>query len=142
MHDEARRYFERIELRGGMLAAVETGFFRREIAEAAYQYQQSVDRDDRVIVGVNRFTQAEEAPVETLQVDPSVEALQIESLRRVKAARHADDVDRVLSEIRRAAETGVNTFPALIEAARARATVGEIVRALADVLGRQTLHEQ
>lgn len=142
MHDEAQRYFERIDARGGMLAAVETGFFRREIAEAAYQYQQSVDRDERVIVGVNRFTQAEETPVETLQVDPSVEALQIESLRRVKAMRHADDVGRVLAEIRRAAATGVNTFPALIAAARARATVGEIVRALADVLGRQTLHEQ
>ena len=142
MHDEAQRYFERIESHGGMLAAVESGFFRREIAEAAYQYQQAVDREERVIVGVNRFTQSDETPVETLQVDPSVERTQIESLRRVKASRHADDVRRTLSEVRRVAESGGNTFPALIAAAQARATVGEIMGALADVLGRHVLHEQ
>jgi methylmalonyl-CoA mutase, N-terminal domain len=142
MHDDAQRYFERIESHGGMLSAIESGFFRREIAEAAYQYQQAVDREDQVIVGVNRFVQSDETPVETLQVDPSVEATQVESLRRVKARRHADEVQRVLSEVRSVAAGGGNTFPALIAAARARATVGEIVEALADVLGRYTLHEQ
>ena len=142
MHDEAQRYFARIESRGGMLAAIESGFFRREIAEAAYQYQQAVDREDKVIVGVNRFTQSDDPPVETLQVDPATESTQIESLRRVKASRHADDVRRTLSEVRRVAECGGNTFPALIAAAHARATIGEIMGALADVLGRHVLHEQ
>ena len=142
MHDESLRYFERIEKYGGMLAALDAGFFRREIAEAAYRDQQAVDREDRIIVGVNRFTQAEEKPMEVLEIDPAVESTQIESLRQRKADRLQSDVDRALAEIRRAAAGNENTFPALIEAARARATVGETIAALADVLGRHVLRDQ
>jgi methylmalonyl-CoA mutase, N-terminal domain len=142
MHNEALQYFEQIDSHGGMLAAMEAGFFRREIAEAAYQYQRAVDREEKVIVGVNRFTEADDKPVEVLQVDPAVETMQIESLGRVKSLRSQDDVARTLSEVRRAAAAGDNTFPSLIAAARARATVGEIITTLADVFGRQTMNEQ
>jgi methylmalonyl-CoA mutase N-terminal domain/subunit len=142
LYDEARRYFQRIDDYGGMLAALYAGFFRREIAEAAYTDQQAVDREERIIVGVNRFTQAEVHPVETLQVDLSVEAAQTASLRKIKSQRSGSDVERTLADVRRAAADKSNTFPALIAAAQARATVGEIMAALADELGRQTLTEQ
>lgn len=142
MYDESQRYFDRIKASGGMLAALESGFFRREIAEAAYQYQQSVDREDRIIVGVNRFTESEERPVETLLHDPTVESTQVESLQRIKRRRDQAEVECALAEIRHVAATGDNTFPALIKAAGARATLGEIMGALADVMGRHQLHEQ
>ncbi len=142
MHDDAEGYFERIRSYGGMLGAIDAGFFRREIAESAYQYQRSVDQDDNVIVGVNRFVQPDEVRVETLQVDASVENTQVESLRCIKSARSASDVLRTLAEVRQVAAAGGNTFPALIEAAKARVTIGELVKGLADVFGRQSLHEQ
>lgn len=142
MHDDAERYFERIRSYGGMLAAIDAGFFRREIAEAAYRYQQTVDRDEQVIVGVNRFTQPDEAPVEILQIDPAIETTQVESLQHIKSRRSNSDVQRTLAEVRRVAAAGGNTMPALIEAARVRATVGELIKALADVFGRHTLNEQ
>ncbi|MBS0205128.1 MAG: methylmalonyl-CoA mutase [Planctomycetes bacterium] len=142
MYDESLRYFQRIEESGGMLAALAAGFFRREIAEAAYQYQQSIDRDERVIVGVNRFTQSDETSVETLQHDPGVEPTQVESLQRIKTLRNRGDVERTLSQIRKVVATNENTFPALIDAARARATLGEIMGALSDVMGRHQLQEQ
>lgn len=142
LSEASRRYFERIESQGGMLPAVQSGFFRREIAEAAYQYQKEVDREERVIVGVNRFTQSDEPRVETLQVDPLTETRQLEALQRVKQQRQAPDVERALSDVRRVADAGMNTIPALVVAAQARATVGEIMAALADVLGRHILKEQ
>lgn len=142
MHDDVERYFERIQSYGGMLPAIEAGFFRREIADAAYRYQQGFDRQEKVIVGVNRFTQPDDHPVETLQVDPSVEASQIESLRRIKSVRNNSDVTRNIAQVRHASENGDNIFPPLIEAAKARATIGELVNALADSFGRYVLHEQ
>lgn len=142
MHDEAERYFERIASAGGMLEAVQSGFFRREIAEAAYREQQAIDRGERVIVGVNRFVEPAGAPLETMQVDAAAESGQLASLLEIKTRRNASEVAGALSDLRRSATTGENMFPALLQAAVARATVGEIMSALADIFGRQTLHEQ
>jgi methylmalonyl-CoA mutase N-terminal domain/subunit len=136
MQDEAHRYFERIEELGGMLAAIDRGFFRREIAEAAFAYQREVDAKHKLIVGVNAFTEAEEKPIDILTVDHALEREQIESLGRVKQDRSADDVRRALDAVRRAAGAQQNVMPALLDAARARATVGEVMHALADVYGR------
>jgi methylmalonyl-CoA mutase N-terminal domain/subunit len=133
---EAWEYFERIEQVGGVLAATESGFFRREIADAAFRYSQEMDRNEFITVGVNAYQEREEAPIETLKIDPSVETEQIESLDRVRAARDAAAVSAALKMVRRAAADGVNVMPALIDAARAHCTVGEIVNALADVYGR------
>lgn len=141
LHADAVLYFERIASAGGMLNAIETGFFRREIAEAAYANQQSVDRDEQIIVGVNRFVEPDEPLREIMQVDPAVEATQISSLRSIKSRRDSGEVAGSLSDIRRSAATGDNLFPALLAAARARATVGEIMSALGDILGRQSLRE-
>jgi methylmalonyl-CoA mutase N-terminal domain/subunit len=142
MHDAAIRYFEQIASAGGMQGAIQTGFFRREIAEAAYAEQQEVDRGERVIVGVNRFVEPPGEPLEVMEVDMSVESEQIESLRRVKSQRSSNEVAGALSDVRRSASTGENIFPALLAAAQARATVGEIMSAMADIFGRHSLREQ
>jgi methylmalonyl-CoA mutase N-terminal domain/subunit len=132
----ARRYFERIEQLGGMLPALEAGFFRREIADAAFAYQRDVDARRKLVVGVNAFEEVEEKPLDVLEIDPVVEREQVASLRRVKEGRDAAAVGRALLEVRRVAATADNLMPAFLEAARARCTVGEIMAALADVFGR------
>src|SRR5262245_12455030 len=136
MQQEAKRYFERIEEQGGMIAAIEKGFFRREIADAAFAYQREVDAGRKLIVGVNAFQQPDEKPLETLVIDDTVEKEQIGSLRRIKGQRERGAVERALAEVRRVAATKENLMPAFVEAARARCTVGEIMNALADVFGR------
>src|SRR5262249_41874091 len=136
MEQEARTYFERIEEQGGMLSALEAGFFRREIADAAFRYQQEVDARHKLIVGVNAFQEADEKPLETLVIDHTVEEEQLGKLRQRKARRDNGAVQRLLAEVRRVAATRENLMPALIEAARARCAVGEIMAALADVFGR------
>lgn len=141
LHDDAVQYFERIASAGGMLNAIKTGFFRREIADAAYADQQSLDRGEQIIVGVNRFVEPEQPLPEIMQVDPTVEASQVASLRSIKSRRNSGEVAGCLSDIRRSAATGDNLFPALLAAARARATVGEIMSALGDMFGRQSLRE-
>ena len=121
------------------MPAIEAGFFRREIADAAYQYQCAVDGGKKKIVGVTDFVEREERKIELLNIDADVETKQTESLRRTKTERSRDHVDRTLNAVRRAAESRANVFPVLLDAARARATVGEIMDALADALGRYVM---
>ncbi|MEQ8791242.1 MAG: methylmalonyl-CoA mutase family protein [Pirellulaceae bacterium] len=136
MAAEAERYFEQIESLGGMLEALERGFFRREIADAAFAYQRQLDAERKLIVGVNAFQQAEQKPIELLTVDAAVEQEQIERLRKLKLQRDNDQVGRTLDALRRAAEGDGNLMPALMEVAHARVTVGEAMAALAEVFGR------
>jgi methylmalonyl-CoA mutase N-terminal domain/subunit len=136
MQQQARTYFERIEDLGGMIAALEAGFFRREIADAAFTYQREVDAKHKLIVGVNAFQEAEEKPIETLAIDEAVEKEQVERLQQIKAKREGEQVRKMLDQIRRVAATKENLMPSLVEAARLRCTVGEIMKALADVFGR------
>jgi methylmalonyl-CoA mutase N-terminal domain/subunit len=136
MQQDARVYFERIEELGGMIPALESGFFRREIADAAFTYQREVDAKRKLIVGVNAFQEAEEKPIETLVIDDTVEKEQVGRLRQIKAKRDGEQVRKMLDQIRRVAATKENLMPVLVEAARARCTVGEIMNALADVFGR------
>jgi methylmalonyl-CoA mutase, N-terminal domain len=136
MQTEARTYFERIQQLGGMIAAIESGFFRRDIAEASFAYQREVEAGRKIIVGVNAFHEPDEAPIELLQIDDAVEREQVAALQAVKDQRSADDVRRALDEVRRAASGPRNMMPALLDAAGARATVGEVMNALADVFGR------
>jgi methylmalonyl-CoA mutase, N-terminal domain len=136
MQQDARRYFERIEELGGMIAALEKGFFRREIADAAFAYQQDVDAKRKLIVGVNAFTEEAEKPIDILQIDDEVEKEQVSRLRRIKQQRDNGAALRCLDAAKRVAATKQNLLPAFLDAARARCTVGEIMNALADVFGR------
>jgi methylmalonyl-CoA mutase N-terminal domain/subunit len=136
MEQHARQYFDRIEQQGGMIEAIERGFFRREIADAAFAYQREVDARRKILVGVNAFREAEDKPIETLSIDEAVEKEQLASLRHTKEQRDAQIVQRALEEVRRVAGTSENLMPALLEAAHVRCTVGELMNALADVFGR------
>jgi methylmalonyl-CoA mutase N-terminal domain/subunit len=136
MQQEAHNTFHRIEELGGMLSAIERGFFRREIAEAAFAFQRAFDAKQKIIVGVNAYQETDEKPLDVLTVDHAVESDQIASLQQVKRRRSQDDARRALDTVRSAAEAQENIMPALLEAARARNTVGEVMQALADVYGR------
>jgi len=124
----------------GVVEAIEQGWFQREISDAAYDFQRNVRSGRFILVGVNDFTEGGDAPEPaTLYVDPSVEARQLDRLRKVKASRDARVVDVALERIRRdAADPTVNLMPALLDAARAYVTVGEVTHALETVFGTWT----
>ncbi|WP_406694340.1 methylmalonyl-CoA mutase family protein [Singulisphaera sp. Ch08] len=136
MQHDARGYFDRIASVGGMIPAIEAGFFRREIADAAFAYQREVDAKRKLIVGLNAFVEADEKPMETLTVDDRVERDQIATLRATRGRVDAGELRRCLGEVRRAAAMSQNLVGPLLQAAHARASVGEMMDALADVFGR------
>jgi methylmalonyl-CoA mutase N-terminal domain/subunit len=123
---EANDYFRRIDELGGVIPAIEENFFQREIAEAAFRQQSEVESGRRVIVGVNRYQLADEAEPELLRVDPAVEGEQVARVQAVRARRDAAAVEEALRRVREAADGDENLMPALIDAARAYATVGEM----------------
>jgi methylmalonyl-CoA mutase N-terminal domain/subunit len=136
MAQEARNYFDRIEALGGMLPAIDRGFFRREIADAAFAFQREFDAKHKIIVGVNAYQEAENKPLDILTIDHAVEGEQVAQTRRVRKERSGEEQRRTLDAVRRAAEAQENLLPTLLDAARARATVGEVMVALAEVYGR------
>ena len=131
----AVEYLERIEAAGGMLRAIETGYVQREIGEAAYRDQQDVEAGRRVVVGVNRFQAAAQAPTEILRVDPGVVERQRARLRRVRGERDAARVAEALAVLDRAARGGDNLLPPILGAVHAYATVGEICDTLRQTFG-------
>jgi methylmalonyl-CoA mutase N-terminal domain/subunit len=135
LEDEAERYFKAIDAMGGMIAAIERGYPQREISESAYRFQQDVERRHQVIVGVNEFTSADDAPVPILQIDESTARQQLAKLDRLRRTRNKVVVTRALDRLRKAAAGTENTMPALLDAVRAYATVGEMCDALRDVWG-------
>lgn len=136
MRQEGHTYFEKIRQQGGMLRAIETGFFRREIADSAFAWQRAVDSGQKLIVGVNVFEEPEEPQIHLQEIDPGVEQEQIAKLRRVKEQRNGADVRTALDQLKRAAAEKQNILPALLQAARVRGTVEEMMAAMADVFGR------
>ncbi|WP_417736024.1 acyl-CoA mutase large subunit family protein [Rosistilla oblonga] len=135
MKQDADACFRAIADQGGMIAAVENGYFRRQIADAAFDYQTAVDRKEKLIVGVNAFQQPDRDPIAVMQIDPATEPDQIDALRAVKRNRSGADVTRSLDALRHAAEHRDNVMSSLLQAADDRATVQECVDALADVYG-------
>ena len=133
--EEIEGYLTRIRDCGGVLAALEQGFLQREIQDAAFACQREVERGERVIVGLNRFTEGETPPIEIERFDPSFEEMQVATLREFRENRDSDRVRRAIDEIRRVATTTDNLMPPLLDAVQARATLGEIATALRDVFG-------
>jgi methylmalonyl-CoA mutase N-terminal domain/subunit len=127
-------YIHKIDALGGMIAAIERSYPQREIADASYRYQLTVDRKEKIIVGVNEFT-GEEKPIEVMQIGESVRASQIERLRKLRVDRSGDDVNRSLAALQKAAQGTENLMPHVFEAVKAYATLGEICSALRDVFG-------
>jgi methylmalonyl-CoA mutase, N-terminal domain len=135
MERRAYSYFARIDELGGMVEATKRGFPQREIADAAFRYQREVDEGNRTVVGVNAYREdfGEEIPI--LRIDPALERKQAERLAGTRARRDSGEVERVLSELRRAAASEDNLMPFLLDAARRRASEGEMVAALQEVFG-------
>ncbi|MHB1523177.1 MAG: acyl-CoA mutase large subunit family protein [Candidatus Dormibacteria bacterium] len=135
MEREAERYFEEIDARGGVLACIEQGFFQREIADAAFRYQQQLDSGDRLVVGVNAFTSTEEDDPELLRIGPEVEEEQLGTLRRLREGRDGTSVSLALERLQEAARGSENLMPRILDSCRALATEGEIIAALQEVFG-------
>jgi methylmalonyl-CoA mutase N-terminal domain/subunit len=131
----AAEYLGKIEVMGGMLRAIERGFVQQEIQTAAYEYQQAVDREDAVVVGVNRFAVEEEKSIPIQTIDPVLEARQIERVRALRARRDAGRWKAALQGVEDAARSGANVMPRILEAVEAYATVGEISDAMRRVFG-------
>lgn len=131
----ARDYLRRINSMGGTLAAIQEGFPQDEIQEAAFQWQSAVDSGERVIVGVNRFQQADEPRTDIHKVDPMLQAQQVERLRKLRQERDAALVEQTLEQLRNAAACSDNLLPPIINCVQALVTLGEISDALRSVFG-------
>jgi methylmalonyl-CoA mutase N-terminal domain/subunit len=128
-------YLDQIDALGGVLACIQNGFFQREIAESAYRYQQEIDQHERVIVGVNDYVMDEEIKVPTLYINQEGLRVHLERLHRIRCERDQAAVKGALENLRRVAEGTENTMPAIIEAVKAYATLGEIMDVFRKVFG-------
>jgi methylmalonyl-CoA mutase N-terminal domain/subunit len=131
----ATEYLDKIDALGGMLKAIERGYVQQEIQDAAYEYQQQVDRAEAVVVGVNRFTVEKENPIPTLHIDESLEQKQVERLRAMRSRRPVDAWKSALKQVEDAARSGANLMPSILAAVEANATVGEISDTMRRVFG-------
>jgi methylmalonyl-CoA mutase N-terminal domain/subunit len=131
----ARELIARVDEAGGAVAAVEQGFVQSEIENAAYRYAQEVESGERVIVGVNRYEEAEPEEIELHRLDPEAERRQHERTTRVRAERDAGAAEAALARVREAAQGTENLLPPLREALRTRCTIGEICNVLRDEFG-------
>ena len=135
MERQARDYFDRIDSLGGVVPAIEKGFFQKEIAAASYRYQQEIDNNERVVVGVNQYTSDENVEIPILEMDPKGFERQCERLKNLRKNRDAAKHSAALSAIEKAAEGDDNLMPHFIEAAKAKATLGEMCDVLRGVFG-------
>ncbi|HEY5977179.1 MAG TPA: methylmalonyl-CoA mutase family protein [Solirubrobacterales bacterium] len=138
MEAAAYDYFARIDELGGMVEAIRRNFPQREIADAAFTFQRELDERKRIVVGVNDFTEGDGAETPILRIDPALEQKQRDRLAATKATRDSQDVEAALAALKRAAAGEENLMPAIIEAARARATEGEMIAAMQEVFGTYT----
>jgi methylmalonyl-CoA mutase, N-terminal domain len=135
---QAYDYFERIDRLGGMVEAIKQNFPQREIADASFRLQEEIERQERVVVGVNRYQQRDEADTEILRIPVELERKQIGRVQAVRARRDAARVEQALAALREAAAADRNLMEPLLDAARAHATEGEIIGSLQQVFGTYT----
>jgi methylmalonyl-CoA mutase N-terminal domain/subunit len=136
MEQKAMEYIRKIDDMGGAIAAIEKGFFQKEIADSAYRYQREIDEKKRMIVGLNEYSiEGEECPVELLKVSPKIETEQIERLQKLKRERNNKKVKEALEKLHDSADKDENLMPAIIDAVKAYTTLGEITEVLRRVYG-------
>jgi len=136
IEEEAVKYIEDIDRRGGMIKCIEDGYINQEIEEASYRYQLEVENKERIIVGVNEFTNIDGEPVEILKINPEIETIKRERLKELRNRRDNHRVNSDLKRLEEAARAGENLMPFIVEAVRDYATIGEMTRALERVYGR------
>jgi methylmalonyl-CoA mutase, N-terminal domain len=132
---DAKALIARIDALGGTLPAIESGFIQREIQDAAYKAQQRIDSGESVVVGVNRYASGDTGTIETMQIDPAMEARQVERVRQVRASRNQAEWRAALDAVSAAARGADNLVPPIVRAVEAHATVGEISDAMRAVFG-------
>ena len=135
LEEDAYRYFDRIGDLGGVIPAIRKGFFQQEIANSAYRYQREVEDRERTIVGVNDFIVDEQTEVEPLRVTEASFKAQVDRLRKLRRSRDAKKHARALDRLRKACEADDNTMPFILDAVRAKATLGEICDLMREVFG-------
>jgi methylmalonyl-CoA mutase, N-terminal domain len=135
IEQRANAYLEKIESMGGTLRAIELGYIQQEIQNAAYDFQQAVDRLEAVVVGVNRFQTEEEKPIPIQRIDEALERKQVERLRALRARRNQDSWKTAITQVEEAARSGENLMPHIVNAVENFGTVGEISDALRRVFG-------
>jgi methylmalonyl-CoA mutase N-terminal domain/subunit len=136
MEEKAMEYIRKIDSMGGAIVAIENGFFQKEIADSSYKCQEETDEKRRTVVGVNDYQiEKEEHPIELLRVDPETEKKQIANLQTLKRKRNNRAVEETLDSLQRSAEKDDNLMPAIIEAVKTYATLGEICEVLRKVYG-------
>ena len=135
LEQQARDLLDRIDARGGTLAAIERGDIQRQIQEAAYAAQQRIDSGDEAVIGVNRYQDASDVTTEVFQIDPAIEPAQIERVRAVRAGRSESDWRSALAAVERAATGSDNLVPPIVNAIEQHATLGEVADAMRRVFG-------
>jgi len=136
MEREANKIFEQVDAMGGVIPAIETGYFQKEIADAAYRYQQEVERKEKIIVGINDFVEEDEKiEIPLLTISPEVEIAQKKRLADLKQSRDEGAAAESLAEIRSAAENGNNLMPVFVKAAHNKVSLGEMVGELKEIFG-------
>ena len=120
---------------GGSLAGIERGFFQSEIRQNAYRLKKEIDSNERIIVGVNKFTDAKETKQELMKIDNSIEAQQAKNLKELRSTRDNKKVENILSKMKSAAEKDENLMPLIIDAVKGCATLGEISNTFREVFG-------
>ena len=138
MEEDAYAYFAKVDELGGMVEAIKQNYPQREIADASFRLQEEIERGERVIVGVNRYEQVDEAELEILRISPELERKQIGRVQAVRARRDSAAVEAALGELREAAAADRNLMEPLLDCARAHCSEGEIVQALQTVFGTYT----
>lgn len=135
IEERGMEYLNKIDKIGGSMAAIESGFFQREISESAYRYQKEIETGERVVVGVNKFVVDEDIKLQRMTTDPQGEEQQIEKLKSLRRSRNNIKVNTILSELRDQAEKNKNLIPIITEAVKQYATIGEICDVLRNVYG-------
>jgi methylmalonyl-CoA mutase N-terminal domain/subunit len=135
MEEETYKYFDKVERLGGVIPAIETGFFQREIAESAYRYQKEIDENERTFVGVNRYQLDEDHSIPLLKMDEKGEQRQINRLNNLRRKRNQSKVDTNLQKLRKAAEGEENLMPLILDCIHSYATLGETCDVLREVFG-------
>lgn len=135
LEQEAQNLIRQIDDAGGVVACIENGFISSQIEDAAYTYQQEIENDERIIVGVNKFQIEEEQAIPVTRLDPAVESDQVDRLQGVKKQRDAQQVEQAIGDLRAAAKTDANLMEPVLQAVRAYATLGEICDVFRDEFG-------
>ena len=135
IEDEAYKYLKKIDKMGGSLKGIERGFFQSEIRQNAYRLKKEVDDGERIIVGVNKFSDDVQAKQDLMRIDDSVERQQVKNLKKLRSTRDNKKTDRALSKMQAAAEKNENLMPFILAAVKSYATTGEISNTFREVFG-------